>query len=132
MNILVTGSSGHLGEGLVRTLQNHNVIATDIRPSEFTNNVGSILDREFVRHCMKDIEIVLHTATLHKPHILTRTRQDYIDTNITGTFNLLEEAVLAGVRAFIFTSTTSVFGNAIQPDSIIWVSENVAPVPKNI
>ena len=34
-------------------------------------------------------------------------RQDFVDTNITGTLNLLEEAVAAGVRAFVFTSTTS-------------------------
>lgn len=131
MKILVTGSSGHLGEALVRTL-NANVIGLDSRPSNFTNNVGSILDREFVRHNMKDIDIVLHTATLHKPHILTRSRQDYIDTNITGTLNLLEEAVRANVQAFIFTSTTSIFGNAITPDSIIWVTEDLLPIPKNI
>jgi len=131
MKILLTGSSGHLGEALIRTL-NTNVIGLDIRPSNFTNNVGSILNREFVRHNMKDIDIVLHTATLHKPHILTRSRQDYIDTNITGTLNLLEEAVRANVQAFIFTSTTSVFGNAIKPDSIIWVTEDVVPVSKNI
>lgn len=131
MKILVTGSSGHLGEALVRTL-NANVTGLDIRPSNFTHNVGSILDREFVRHNMKDIDIVLHTATLHKPHIQTRSRQDYIDTNITGTLNLLEEAVRANVQAFIFTSTTSIFGNAITPDSIIWVTEDLSPIPKNI
>jgi UDP-glucose 4-epimerase len=131
MKILVTGSSGHLGEALVRTL-NANVIGLDIRPSKFTHNVGSILDREFVRHSMKDIDIVLHTATLHKPHILTRSRQDYVDTNITGTLNLLEEAVRANVGTFVFTSTTSVFGNAIKPDSIVWVTEDVVPIPKNI
>lgn len=134
MNILVTGSSGHLGEALVRTLResNHNVFGLDINPSDFCNKLGSILDREFVRYSMKDIEIVLHTATLHKPHILTRTRQDYIDTNIIGTLNLLEEAISANVQAFIFTSTTSVFGNAINPNSIIWVTEDVVPIPKNI
>ncbi len=136
MKILVTGSSGHLGEALVRTLRvTRDVSGLDIHPSDFTNNVGSILDREFIKHCMKDIEIVLHTATLHKPHILTRTRQEYIDTNITGTLNLLEEAVSSGVRAFIFTSTTSVFGNAIKPNSdepALWVTEDVVPIPKNI
>jgi UDP-glucose 4-epimerase len=136
MKILVTGSSGHLGEALVRTLRDtRDVSGLDIRTSEFTNNVGSILDREFVKHSMKNIEIVLHTATLHKPHILTRTRQEYIDTNITGTLNLLEEAVSACVRAFIFTSTTSIFGNAIKPNSdepALWVTENVVPIPKNI
>jgi UDP-glucose 4-epimerase len=136
MKILVTGSSGHLGEALVRALRDtRDVSGLDIHPSDFTNNVGSILDREFVRHCLKDIGIVLHTATLHKPHILSRTRQDYIDTNITGTLNLLEEAVSAGVRVFIFTSTTSVFGNAIKQDSddpALWVTEDVVPIPKNI
>jgi UDP-glucose 4-epimerase len=136
MKILVTGSSGHLGEALVRTLRDtRDVSGLDIHPSDFTNNVGSILNREFVRHCMKDIEVVLHAATLHKPHILTRTRQDYINTNITGTLNLLEEAVSADVRAFIFTSTTSVFGNAIKPNSddpTLWVTEDVVPIPKNI
>jgi nucleoside-diphosphate-sugar epimerase len=136
MKILVTGSSGHLGEALVRTLRDtRDVSGLDIQPSDFTNNLGSILDREFVRRSMKDIKIVLHTATLHKPHILSRTRQEYIDTNITGTLNLLEEAVSAGVRAFIFTSTTSVFGNAIKPNSddpALWVTEDVVPIPKNI
>src|SRR5262245_42455931 len=134
MKILVTGSSGHLGEALSRTIKN-NVFGIDIRPSDFTQHVGSILNREFVRNCIQDVEVVLHTATLHKPHILVRTRQEYIDTNITGTLNLLEEAVLAGVHTFIFTSTTSVFGNAIKPNSdtpALWVTENVTPIPKNI
>jgi hypothetical protein len=31
------------------------------------------------------IDIVFHTATLHKPHVATHTRQQFIDTNVTGT-----------------------------------------------
>src|SRR3546814_9416772 len=49
---------------------------------------------------------------------------------ITGTLNLLEEAVDAGVGAFVFTSTTSVFGNAQTPPAgapAAWVTEEVAP-----
>ena len=51
MRILVTGSSGHLGEALVRTLQrlNHEVIGVDLLESPFTARVGSITDRAFVR-----------------------------------------------------------------------------------
>lgn len=95
MKILVTGSSGYLGEALVRTLKltDHEVIGVDIVPSIFTSNVGSIIDRTYVRQCMAGIDAVLHTATLHKPHISTHSRQSFIDTNITGTLNLLEEAV---------------------------------------
>ena len=61
------------------------------------------------------VRAVYHAATLHKPHVATHSRQDFVDTNITGTLNLLEEAVAAGVEAFVFTSTTSVFGDALTP-----------------
>ncbi len=90
----------------------HPAIGVDIRQSAFTHKVGSITDRVFVKGCMRDVHAVLHTATLHKPHVATHTRQDFVDTNITGTLNLLEEATAAGVGAFVFTSTTSVFGRA--------------------
>jgi UDP-glucose 4-epimerase len=112
MTILVTGSAGHLGEALMRTLleAGHQSVGVDIKKSAFTHEVGSITDRSFVNRCMRGVHAVLQTATLHKPHVATHTRQDFVDTNITGTLNLLEEAAAAGVGAFVFTSTTSVFG----------------------
>lgn len=137
MTILVTGSSGHLGEALVRTLQaeRRNVRGIDILPGPFTQLVGSIADRDFVRQCMKGVTAVLHAATLHKPHVATHSRQDFADVNITGTLNLLEAAAAAGVTAFVYTSTTSVFGDALVPppgEPAAWVTEDVIPVPKNI
>jgi nucleoside-diphosphate-sugar epimerase len=137
VTVLVTGSSGHLGEALVRTLQaqQHKVVGIDVRPGAFTHRVGSITDRDFVSGCMKGIEAVLHAATLHKPHIATHSRQDFIDVNITGTLNLLEEAASGNVATFVYTSTTSVFGDALVPppgEPAAWVTEDVIPVPKNI
>jgi UDP-glucose 4-epimerase len=137
VSVLVTGSSGHLGEALVRTLraQRREAIGLDILPGAFTHHVGSITDRAFVRRAMNGIDTVMHAATLHKPHLATHSRQDFVDVNITGTLNLLEEAVTAGVAAFIYTSTTSVFGDALAPppgEPAAWVTEDVTPVPKNI
>lgn len=137
MKILVTGTAGHLGEALVRNLRGlkHDVVAVDIRDSPFNTHVGSISDRSLVRHCMSGVQAVFHAATLHKPHVATSSRQEFIDTNVTGTLNLLEEAVTAGVESFIFTSTTSVFGDALIPPAgapAAWVTEEVTPVPKNI
>src|SRR5882672_5066489 len=137
MKILVTGSAGHLGEAIVRTLQDtsHEVAGVDILHSNATNRVGTIADRAFVKSCMEGVDTVLHTATLHKPHVGTHSKQDFVDTNITGTLNLLEEAVAAGVSSFIFTSTTSAFGSALTPPAeapAAWVTEDVAPIPKNI
>jgi len=101
--ILVTGSAGHLGEALMRTLPavGHHPVGVDLKPSPFTHHVGSIADRTFVHRCFGGVEAVLHAATLHKPHVATHARQDFVDTNVTGTLNLLEEAVAAGVRAVV-------------------------------
>jgi nucleoside-diphosphate-sugar epimerase len=84
---------------------------------------------------MADVEAVMHTATLHKPHLGTHSRQDFVDTNIAGTLNLLEEAVAQGVSRFVLTSTTSVFGRAMNPapgEPAAWITEDVVPAPKNI
>jgi len=137
MNVLVTGSAGHLGEAMMRTLPHagHQAIGIDVKASPFTHHVGSIADRMFVRRCMADVEAVLHTATLHKPHVATHSRQDFVDTNVTGTLNLLEEARASGVGSFVFTSTTSAFGRALVPASgapAAWITEDVVPVPRNI
>ena len=62
-------------------------------------------------------------------------RQDFVDVNITGTLNLLEEAASENVAAFVYTSTTSVLGDTLVPprgEPTVWVTEDVIPVPKNI
>lgn len=137
MKILLTGSAGHLGEALARALQgrDHEVVGVDIRPSPFTSVIGSIVDADFLKERMRGVDAVLHAATLHKPHVVTHSRREFVDTNITGTLNLLEAAVVAGVGAFVYTSTTSVFGQALVPASgapCAWVTEDVTPIPKNI
>jgi len=137
MRILVTGSSGHLGEALMRALgeEGHDVIGLDVLASPHTTVVGSVADRACVRSCMAGVDAVVHAATLHKPHVESHRRAEFVDTNITGTLNLLEEAVAAGVSRFVFTSTTSTFGRALTPQEgapAAWITEDVAPVPRNI
>jgi UDP-glucose 4-epimerase len=137
MKALVTGSAGHLGHALAHTLrgQGHDVVGIDLLESPETTVVGSIVDRALVARCMRGVEVVYHAATLHKPHVATHSRQDFIDTNVTGTLHLLEEAATAGARAFVFTSSTSVFGDALSPppgEPAAWITEDVVPVPKNI
>jgi UDP-glucose 4-epimerase len=99
MRILITGSAGHLGEALVRVFREdgHDVRGLDVLESPFTAMVGSVADRALVRDCMRGVDAVLHAATLHKPHVGSHGRADFLETNVTGTLNLLEEAVAAGV-----------------------------------
>jgi UDP-glucose 4-epimerase len=137
MRILVTGSAGHLGDALMRSVPSfqHEAVGFDIKPSPLTQFVGSLTDRDFVKRCMRGIDAVVHTATLHKPHIASHSRRDFVDTNITGTLNLLEESLSAGVGCFVYTSTTSAFGHALAPPPdapAAWITEEVVPKPKNI
>ena len=137
MRILVTGSAGHLGEALVRVLRadGEDVRGADLLPSPFTDLVGSLSDPEVARRAVAGVDAVLHAATLHKPHVGSHTRHDFVAANVTATVNLLEAAVAEGVGAFVFTSTTSAFGRALAPPPgapAAWIDEDVVPVPRNV
>jgi UDP-glucose 4-epimerase len=137
MRILVTGSAGHLGDALMRELRQdgHQVLGLDILAGPSTDVVASISDPRAVAVAMAGADAVIHTATLHKPHISSHTRADFIDVNVTGTLVLLEAAVAAGVSRFLFLSSTSAFGRALRPgpeQPAAWVTEAVVPVPRNI
>ena len=137
MRILVTGSAGHLGEALVRVLRDagEEVRGADLLASPYTDLVGDLADRDVARRAVAGVDAVLHAATLHKPHVGSHARRDFVDANITATVNLLEEAVAAGTGAFVFTSTTSAFGRALAPPPgapAAWIDEDVVPVPRNV
>jgi len=137
MKILVTGSSGYLGEALASTLRaaGHETLGLDLLPGPCTDVVGSIADGPLLDRCLRGVRAVMHTATLHKPHVGTHSHAAFVDTNVTGTLRLLEAATAAGVGAFVYTSTTSVFGDALAPPAgtpAAWIEETVAAVPKNI
>lgn len=121
----------------MRTLRagHDEVVGLDVLPSPFTAVEGSIADRALVQRCMKGVDAVVHAASLHKPHLATHSKQAFVDVNITGTLVLLEEAVAAGVKAFIYTSTTSAFGQSLHPspgDPAAWITEETPSVPKNM
>lgn len=137
--VLVTGSSGHLGSALMLSLPSlgYDPIGIDILPSPTTTIVGSIADADFLSSLFRrhSFHSVLHTATLHKPHVGSHSKTAFIDVNITGTTLLLEHAAASKCASFIFTSSTTTFGRALSPrpgDPAAWIDESVVPKPKNI
>lgn len=134
---LVTGSSGHLGEALVRVLRERreHVRGLDIIPSPHTDLVASITDRSALAEAMTGVGHVLHTATLHKPHVGSHRRLNFVDVNVVGTLGVLEAAAAAAVRSVVFTSSTSALGRALTPRlgaPAAWITENVAHRVRNI
>lgn len=134
MRILVTGSSGQLGRAIAEQLApDHQIIGVDIRPGEMTAEIGSVGDRETVFRLMKGVDAVIHTASLHAPHIGQKSKAEFVEVNVRGTLNLLEAAVERGVRRFVYTSTTSLYGSAMAPkDKAVWVTEELVPQPRDI
>ncbi|MFO1036723.1 MAG: NAD(P)-dependent oxidoreductase [Geminicoccaceae bacterium] len=146
MRILVTGSSGWLGQTLVPRLRDlgHEVVGIDPVAAPTTTIVGSIVDRRLVESTIGDhgIEAIVHAGALHKPHVALETRERFIAVNVQGTLNLLEAAVAPGapVARFVFTSTTSLMISRAMYDGAgdgqgraAWVTEDLAPlVPRNI
>jgi UDP-glucose 4-epimerase len=146
MRILLTGSSGWLGQTLAPRLERdgHFVVGLDPAPSPTTRVVGSIADRACVAKAMRDFEVeaVIHSGALHKPHVETCARADFVAVNVQGTLNLLEEAVAPGskVTRFVMTSTTSLMiskeiraGREGGARQAIWIDEDMAPLlPRNI
>jgi len=146
MRVLVTGSSGWLGRTLVPQLRTagHQVSGLDLAPAPSTDVVGSITDAALLRTTIRErgIEAVIHTATLHKPHVESRSTTDFLAVNVQGTANLLEAATAPGstVDRFVFTSTTSLMiskeiraGRDGGAARAAWLTEAVTDLrPRNI
>lgn len=110
---LVTGGLGFIGQHLVQLLlnQGHTVRILDLaQPLQTIDGVeyvtGSITDRSIVRKSMQGADRVFHLAA--NAGLWSPRKQDFITINQTGTRNIMEEALAAGVSKVIHCSTESI------------------------
>jgi nucleoside-diphosphate-sugar epimerase len=134
MRILVTGAAGLIGSGVARRLaREHDVIGIDLQAGELVEIVedcGKVADW---RHRVGAIDAVIHTAALHAPHVGRRSDDEFRRCNVETTSRLLDFALDAGARRFVLTSTTSLYGHALEcSDRAVWVDERLEPRPRDI
>jgi len=136
MRVLVTGSSGKLGSVTVKHLVDfgHTVIGLDISDSATTNLIADVKDKYKILEVTQGFDAVIHTAALHGRHMdLNYPREEFIDTNIKGTLNVLNACVANGISRFLFTSTTSIYGKSLVDDhKAVWVNEELPIQPRDI
>lgn len=114
--VLVTGASGLLGGAVAQLLRDkgHHVRTFQRRASTGASDEvqGSLTDQEAVARAVESMDAVIHLAAKVS---FTGHWQEFVDTNITGTNNLLIAARSAGIRDFVFVSSPSVahFGDAL-------------------
>jgi len=131
--VLVTGAGGFIGSHLVERLLDEAAEVTafcaynskgsygwldQLAPEQLARldrRLGDIRDARAVRSAVRDAEIVFHLAALIAIPYSYRAAESFVDTNVTGTLNILEAVRdISGIRV-INTSTSEVYGT---PDSV--------------
>ena len=136
--ILVTGGTGSIGVGLVEELikckprsirifsndensifETKRIVGND---PMFTFMVGDVRDRDRLNLAIRNVDIVFHAAAMKHVDICEQNPFDAVKTNVVGTSNILEAALLENVSKFIFISTDK----ATNPTSTLGASKMLA------
>jgi dTDP-glucose 4,6-dehydratase len=126
--VLVTGAGGfigsHLAERLValgartRAMVHYDAIGSwgwlDASPlaSDMEVVAGDVRDRDSVRRAMQGVEYVFNLAALIGIPYSYDAPESYVQTNLTGTLNVLQAARELGTQRVVHTSTSEVYGTA--------------------
>lgn len=116
MQVFVTGSTGWIGQYVVKRLleAGHAIRAMDIfaQPSnpEYEYIPGDVRDLCQVRRAIQGAEAVVHLAAI--PYDMERQDELVLDTNIRGTWNVLQAAQEAGVKRVVYFSSINALGQS--------------------
>lgn len=118
-DVLVTGAGGLLGGYAVAELKDRcRVSGLDLLPAEgIPHVVGSIEDPDAVARACEGRDAVVHIAA--RPNVWSGSGTEIVQTNVVGTWNVLEAAERAGVKRVIVTSSDSVVGYTVFEGAMI-------------
>ncbi|MEK6914072.1 MAG: NAD(P)-dependent oxidoreductase [Nanoarchaeota archaeon] len=128
MRILVTGGLGHIGSKLIREYAKRDDVELirildnlstqrycslfDLPYKKYEFIEGDINDIETIKKSMKDIDVVIHLASVTDAPSTINNKELTEKIIYNGTWNVLNAAIHAKVEKFLYASTTSVYGEA--------------------
>jgi len=135
MRVLITGSSGKVGHAIADKLNQsrHQTVGLDLIPGPRTDVIGNICDPDVVRSCTSSVDAIIHTAALHAPHVGQHSDSLFTEVNVSATQYLLQAALDTQLQSFVYTSTTSIYGDAlVGKNRAVWVDETLQIQPRDI
>lgn len=135
MKVVVTGTSGRIGGAIAaRLAMRHQVTGVDRRAGPLTALVADVRETAQLVPLLAGCEAVVHAASLHVPDLAACSAAEFRAVNVDATRRLLAAAGEAGVARFVYTSTTSLYGDAMVPSAgeAVWVEETLEPRPRDV
>ena len=126
--MLITGPLGHIGSELLNTLKKFkNLKKLYLIDSARYNNLnvlfnlknrnikikfiyGNLLDKKILNQINDKIDVVIHLAAQAGVRYSLENPRAYIESNIVGTFNIMEAARKNSIKHLLMASTSSVYG----------------------
>lgn len=124
MKVAVTGASGHIGNCLVRELKKQGA-RVKVLVHEFKNDLdrldveiikGDLLDKKSLNKLCNDVDVVFHLAA--KIALDNRHSNKVYEVNVTGTKNIIEASMSAGVKRLVHFSSIDAFAK-VRPEQVL-------------
>ena len=139
MKILVTGAAGTLGSVAIPRLveRGHDVLGLDVRrgSADCAWTIADVRDAGAVSSATEHADVIVHAAAFHGIHLAERSRREFYELNVTGTFNVWEAAVEHAVRGVLFSSTMGVYGDTRRPvtdHDVAFLDEELPLLPGDV
>jgi len=135
--VLVTGGSGSIGKKIVKELIKYDVdvirvldnnetelfnLENDLNSSKIKVFVGDIKDSQRLKSLFKDIDIIFHAAAYKHVPLCEYNPLDAVKTNVLGTQNVIDMAILCDVKKVILISTDK----AVHPANVMGATKFLA------
>ena len=135
--VLVTGGSGSIGQKIVKELIQYDVdvvrvldnnetalfdLEQDLKSSKIRTFVGDIRDLQRLKMAFKDIDIIFHAAAYKHVPLCEYNPMDAVKTNVMGTQNIIDAAIVCEVEKVILISTDK----AVNPANVMGATKLLA------